>query len=159
MKKIELTQGQVALVDDQDYEELSQFKWHASWSARRHGYNAQRDIRLPDGKWTTEHMHRRILGLARGDKRHGDRINFSTLDNRRENLRIADALQSQAHRRKNRTGKSGFKGVSWYKPCQKWVVQVMRNGKRFSTYCDNKQLAHGIYCLIGPTLHGRFFHP
>lgn len=30
MREIELTKGQIALVDDEDYDELFQYKWHAS---------------------------------------------------------------------------------------------------------------------------------
>lgn len=61
MRGVKLTQGQVAIVDDTDYEELSQFKWHATWSPRTRSYYAARGVHLPFGKWTKEWMHRRIL--------------------------------------------------------------------------------------------------
>ncbi len=74
MKKIPLTQGQVALVDDADYEWLSRWKWCAMWCSSTDSFYAVRHIRLPNGKWTTLRMHRAILGLKRGDSRQVDRI-------------------------------------------------------------------------------------
>jgi hypothetical protein len=69
MKTIPLTQGKVALVDDEDYPELSKFRWCAvrhrnTWYAVR-GESA-------DGRRLTVRMHRQILGLGHGDKRQVD---------------------------------------------------------------------------------------
>jgi hypothetical protein len=55
MKEIELTQGQVALVDDIDYEFLMQWKWHAAWN--RNGFRARRSLPKKNGKWRKLRMH------------------------------------------------------------------------------------------------------
>ncbi len=88
MKKIKLTQGLFALVDDEDYERLNQFQWHASLGSRGTKMYAIRCIRV-DGKKINIRMHREILGLPREfDGRVGDHLNSDGLDNRRENLEI-----------------------------------------------------------------------
>ena len=55
MKKIELTQGQVALVDDCDYEYLSQWKWYAAWM--KGGFRAKRNSPTVNGKRKNILMH------------------------------------------------------------------------------------------------------
>lgn len=89
MKEILLTQNQVALVDDADFEWLSQWKWYAIWSPGIKGFYAVRRGRLPDGRRSLIRMHRQILGLDMADKRQGDHVNHDTLDNRRENLVVS----------------------------------------------------------------------
>jgi len=49
MKKILLTQGQYALVDDADYEELSNFNWYAKWDAHTKSFYAGRYIKIKKG--------------------------------------------------------------------------------------------------------------
>lgn len=84
---IELTQGQTALVDERDWHDLKQFKWHAYWSVNTKSFYAVRTIR-EDGTKSTERMHRRIMRLGIGDRRQVDHQDHDTLDNRRSNLRI-----------------------------------------------------------------------
>ncbi len=124
MRSIELTQGQVALVDDADFERLNQFKWYASkqpgtfYACRDAGGRTNRkQIR----------MHRVITGVTKS--RQVDHINGNGLDNRRTNLRICVASQNQANRGKQRNCKSGFKGVSWNKSNRKWVSLIQVLGK------------------------------
>ncbi len=141
MKKIELTQNQFAIVDDGDYEWLSQFKWCASWSKGTKSYYAVRKIPLQDGRRTIEQMHRRIMGLRYGDKNHVDHINGDTLDNRKENLRICTHKENSRNRKglySNNT--SGVSGVYWNKRDQKWYAQAYNNdGKRKHLgYFNNK---------------------
>lgn len=50
MKTITLTQGEVALVDDADYGQLSRYKWFVS--KREHTCYACRRILLSDGSWS-----------------------------------------------------------------------------------------------------------
>ena len=119
-KRIPLTQGQFAIVDDADFDELSQVKWCAQWNPDTHSFYAVRKIRLPDGKWTTERMARRILGLERGDKREADHINHMTLDNRRSNLRIVTNQENNQNRK--------AKGYSWHKRCKKYEARIVLDG-------------------------------
>ena len=122
MREIPLTQGQVALVDDEDFEELNRFKWCASWDPCTRSFYAQRNIRLPSGKQTQQLMHRVILGLKRGDVRQGDHINHVTRDNRRENIRIVTNQENQHNRRD--------KGYSWCKSRRKYLACIKVDGVR-----------------------------
>ena len=128
MKTIPLTQGQFAIVDDGDYEELNQYKWFAQWSPHTRSYYAARQIRMSNGKQTQERIHRVILGLERGDKRIGDHLNHVTLDNRRSNIRIATGSMSNRNRR--------CKG--WTQQDGKYRVRIMVDGisKHIGLYDD-----------------------
>jgi hypothetical protein len=111
MKTIQLTQGQVALVDDADFEALNAFKWCA---ARNNGgrYYAVRSVYDAHGKKTGQTtMHRHITGATTG--RDVDHENGDGLDNQRHNLRLCSEAQNAFNKRKCRTRvcKSPFKGV------------------------------------------------
>ena len=109
MKRIPLSQGQYAIVDDKVYVKLSKYKWHALWSKHTQGYYAVRHIRLSNGKYALQLMHRRILGLKYGDKRQGDHIDHDTLDNRRFNIRIVTNQENQQNSRAKGYTKRGSK--------------------------------------------------
>jgi len=137
MREIELTQGQVALVDDADYEFLSQWKWFAAWDAKLQGYYAMRTTRVsehgPCGKPRTIRMHRVVaerMGLAVSglEVDHIDRK--TTLDNRRGNLRVATSSQSRMNTSPRLGSTSRFKGVSWHKARGKWEAAIQVNGRR-----------------------------
>lgn len=105
MKLIPLTRGQHAIVDSDDYEWLSQWKWCAQKIERRGkivGYYALRAVREDDGKQHTTYMHRVVLGLPRGREPLVDHVNKNGLDNRRENLRTADFGQNAANATRRR---------------------------------------------------------
>lgn len=107
MKEIKLTtEGKVALVDDDDYEQLNQYSWHILGK----GY-VGRCARRPDGKWTMVYMHREILGLTAGDP-HVDHIDGNTLRNTRDNLRLCTQSQNMAKQRRCRPSSTGFRGVA-----------------------------------------------
>jgi len=111
LRKITLTQGQFALVDDENYEELMQrhswercrnipVKWHAWLNPHTKSFYAARKVFLSNGKQITEYMHRRILGLNYGDQRNGDHVNHDTLCNYVSNLRIVTHRQNHNNLRK-----------------------------------------------------------
>jgi len=96
MKEIPLSQGLVALVDDEDFERVNQFKWCASKESRGTKFYAIRWQRI-NGKQTKIRMHRFILGLPPGKEcKHYqsglvvDHVNGNSLDNRKRNLELID---------------------------------------------------------------------
>ena len=101
MKRIPLTQGQYAIVDDEDYEWLMQWKWCAH--RERHSIYAVRNRRRSDGPGPRHiSMHRVILNPP--DGMETDHVNGVGWDNRKQNLRavtsaINHANQIHGHRR------------------------------------------------------------
>ena len=141
MKEIILTQNQIALVDDADYEWLNKRKWYAHKTDIPHLFYAKRTIHKPHGG-TTERMHRVILGLKYGDKRQCDHIDHDGLNNQRSNLRVCTRQQNQQNRRKMSDGRSSpYKGVYFHRECRKWLAQIRVNHKQiylgsFDSECD-----------------------
>jgi len=120
MREIPLTQGKVALVDDEDYEWLSQFKWYAnSWKTRT-WYAVRHHNRKLIG------MHRMILNPQNGE--HSDHIDGNGLNNQRANLRLCDCAQNQ-HNSGGRGGSSRFKGVRYVGfPFNPWAAHIRARG-------------------------------
>jgi hypothetical protein len=79
MKEIKLSQGKVALVDDEDFEYLNQFKWHASGNSKYTYYAMHRN------KDRNLLMHRIIMNTP--DNLEVDHIDHNGLNNQRLNLR------------------------------------------------------------------------
>ncbi len=124
MKTLQLSQGQVALVDDEDFEALAKFKWHAGWYPSSKTYYAKRNVKLDGGRKTTALMHRELMGAAQGQE--VDHINHNGLDNRRENVRLCIRTQNNGNMRKRTGCSSQYKGVVWCKNHELWMVRVKR---------------------------------
>jgi hypothetical protein len=126
MKKISLTQGKFALVDDENYVDLMQFKWHAVRAGNT--FYAERSIRI--GKRTmVELMHRRILKLKPGDGKYTDHIDHTGCNNQKTNIRICSSKENNQNRSERSDNTSGYKGVSWYKRDKKWRAAIRINSK------------------------------
>jgi hypothetical protein len=108
------------LVDDADYDHLTQW----SWSLKSDGY-VQRGTEIGGVKRCIT-MHRQILGLAYGDRRQGEHKNRNPLDNRRTNLRVAGRGQADNQQNKGLAinNKSGYRGVSRGKGRRNWRAQA-----------------------------------
>ena len=126
MKEIQLTQGKVALVDDEDFERVNQFKWYAQRGDST--FYAARTI-LINGKCTTQLLHQFILGdsLSKSDIDHKDR---NGLNNWRFNLRPCSSQENAMNRGSKRNSSSKHKGVYWDKPTGKWRAQITIGGRR-----------------------------
>jgi hypothetical protein len=126
MKEIQLTQGQTAIVDDDVYDRLSQWKWCAHWKPNTKSFVAVRTD-LSTGKPKTILLHREIMSTP--DDMDCDHIFHNTLDNRRSQLRNVTKLQNRMNEKLHINSTSGYKGVSWNKKRGKWAVQIGRNKK------------------------------
>lgn len=128
MKKIPLTRGLSATVDDKDFSELNRHKWYAMWSKCTKSFYAVRKSPRSDGHKTII-MARVILGLTDRNIK-GDHINHDTLDNRRANLRPATASQNTQNRKGAQSNSAtGELGVFPYIKTGKFQVQIRANGK------------------------------
>jgi len=140
MRQIELTQGQVAIVDEFDYEWLNQWKWHAV--KMRGGMKAARHIPKSGGRKI--YMHRQIMAAPVGmDVDHRD---HNTLNNRKENLRVCTTAQNIQNQLPSRGETSGFKGVTWDKRDRKWKAYIRIKGRqKFLGYYDDEIEAALVY--------------
>lgn len=119
-------------VDRADYEWVSEHRWFLKRAAGdRIGY-AARSVRI-DGKQQTEFLHRRILGLERGDRREGDHRDRNSLNNQRSNLRVV----THAANGQNTSGRVGrtskYRGVYLRKdkaPPKSWGAMSRANGRQ-----------------------------
>jgi len=119
MREILLTKGKVAIVDDEDFEEVNKHKWYCmphrnTFYACRHG-----------GNYSIINMSHQIMGNV--DGKVIDHINRNGLDNRRCNLRFCSVSENCRNKKLNSNNTSGFRGVHWDLKCKKWVVQVQSN--------------------------------
>lgn len=124
MREIQLTQGKVAIVDDEDFESLNQFKWCAF--KHRNTYYAARNIIVGD-RWKTLLMHREIMEATKGvqvDHRNGD-----GLFNCKKNLRHCTNQENQRNRHSQKNNKLHIKGVRWCKSASKFKSQIGIGGK------------------------------
>lgn len=154
MIEIPLTKGQVALIDDADFDLVSKHKWHAKTS--RNTYYAQTSTRLPDGRKGKLKMHRLLLGLTDRSV-HVDHIDGNGLNNQRSNLRTCTGSENMRNRGAASHNKSGFKGVTWHKKGGHWRATIRLNGKYTHLgYFDTPAEAHAAYCKAADELHGEF---
>jgi len=131
MKTIQLTQGKVALVDDDDYDFLSQWKWHSLKAKRKQSDTVWYAIRsTPRPNRKTIYMQREVaarIGFTNTPEvDHEDR---DGLNNQRHNLRPCTVSQNRwnAIKRSGRT--SRFKGVYWNKKGGKWMARIFHLGR------------------------------
>lgn len=131
--------GLFALVDDEDYEWLSQYKWCP------HAYKtvmyAVTKIKDSEGKWRHVKMHRLILDAP--TEMEVDHENRNGLDNQRHNIRLATKSQNMRNIA-GRIGSSSFVGVSFHKNRKKWVAYATDDGGRrvnLGTFISEKDAA------------------
>lgn len=113
---IPLTNGGVALVDDEDFERIAAHRWRGQRIGRT--VYAARGEYLGKYKTRTIYMHREILTAPVGvlvDHEDGDGLN-----NRRANIRFATKTQNAWNQPP--ADPSRFKGVSWHKAWRRWIA-------------------------------------
>ncbi len=148
MKEVPLSNGMIALVDEDDYELVSRRRWsfHRG-SPTKPGYATGTG---------GERMHRLIMGVPKNDPRIVDHIDGNTLNNCKANLRITDAFGNNKNK-SNTNNRHGLKGVAKYKKGVRWFAYIQANKKRvyLGTFATAEE-AHAAYCRAADELHGEF---
>jgi len=119
MRTIPLTQGKYAIVDDDDFEYLNQWKWHTNNANGTYYARA----RIGGGR---KYMHMIITGFPMTDH-----INHNGLDNRRQNLRSCNHKENGQNRRLNRRH-THIKGCHLKRGSiqNPWEAQIVVNRKK-----------------------------
>jgi len=146
MRIILLTRGYEAVVDDDDYDYLSAYRWHA----------------LTDGRYTKVYaafgneeilMHRVILSAPEG--MGVDHVDGDGLNNRKGNLRLATKSQNAAWSGIYSNNTSGYRGVTKYR--DKWMGQIIVRGKkRYLGLFERPENAALAYDVVAELEFGEF---
>lgn len=147
-KRIKLTKGMFAIIDDEDFDVLSTLRWHAKKCGQHH-YAAS------DFLGHEVYMHRLVMNAAPGSLI--DHKNQNTLDNRKSNLRDCRKHQNLANRGLQRNNTIGFKGVCFHEKTGTWNARVKFRGKNISIgYHRTPEEAARYYNLKAKELFGEF---
>ena len=151
MKRIPLTHGKVALVDDRDYKRVSQFRWRA-----RRDRNANETWYAETGSTKGGDfifMHNFILG--NDPKIETDHKNGDGLDNQRHNIRPATRSQNCMNRKG--WSKHGYKGVYKVTNWHKYGARIQVDGRMLQLGCfDTAEAAAVAYDEAAARYHRDF---
>lgn len=117
MKKLPLTKGMFALVDNSDYLILRKWKWcihSGGYAVRKH-------------KKSFILMHSSIVDPPKG--KEVDHVDGNKLNNQRRNLRCVTSSQNKMNLPKRNKTSSKYKGVCWHKGGGKWMAYIGINKK------------------------------
>ena len=138
------------IVDEDDYERLSNYTWYL----RNIDRTGLKYIACwMDGKNIPIHQ------VVTGQKLI-DHINGDTLDNRKCNLRVVTKQQNSFNARKTRKKTSSkYKGVSWCKRRRKWIAYICKNYKLKNLgYFPDEKIAALAYNEAAKQLFGEYAH-
>lgn len=160
--RVPLTQGQTALVDEEDVEFVGRWNWQAHCTTKTRGtespkYYARRYVGREGEHQVHELMHREIGArfLPLTDEMEIDHKSGNGLDNRRANLRIATKGQNMQNAGTHSDNTSGFKGV--HLKDGRWIAQFNHEGlKHHVGSFDTPEEAHAAYADAIQKAHGEF---
>ncbi len=147
--KIPITQGKFVLIDDQDYEIVSKYKWYFDL-----GKYASANSPMVHGKrGRTIRMHRLVMNAPEGMEI--DHINGDGLDNRKSNLRCCTHAENIHNAKMRKDNTSGYFGVK--RNGKNWCAVIHINMKKINlgTY-KTKEEAAVAYNEAAYKYHGDF---
>jgi AP2 domain len=158
------TPGYYAFVPDHKYDRAREYIWYLLRQGRR--MYAIRAIKTPDGKWTTQRLHRFIMSLddpsiLDNPSIQIDHIDHNGLNCMDDNLRRATSRQNQHNRRKSAGTTSAYKGVHWDTEKNKWRARIRGlDGKKIHLGIFTNELDAALaYYNASVRLQGEFAVP
>lgn len=143
--------GNYAIVDDEDYEWLNQWKWYAEKRPYKTYYVVRGVWNKKTKKSGLIKMHRLITKPKKNLV--VDHINHDGLNNCKNNLRVCSASRNC----QNANKKHNFRGTSLDKKTNMWVSQIDVNTKRFFLgRFKSRMEAAKAYDKAAKKYHGEF---
>ena len=158
--EIPLTKGQIAIVDPVDAD-LAAYKWCTECKNLNDHKYAKRRKPGPKHVYKYLYLHRvvlaRKLGRELAPHEIADHANGNTLDNRRDNLRLATKAQNQQNQKLRSNNTSGYKGVHFNKQIGKWGALIHANRQKFPLgWFDTPEEASEAYRAAALKYHNEF---
>jgi hypothetical protein len=134
--------GNIAIIDDEDYNKISHCKWYL-YSDSHNQYARNKG---------NQSMHRLIVGAKNGEI--VDHKDGNGLNNRNNNLRICTHSQNLANRKVLK--KTGSKYLGVYKDKRCWVASCRKNKVLHRKYVSTEVQAAIEYNKMAIMYHGEF---
>jgi len=132
-----------AKIDPEDFADIAQFYWQGWTRGQGRGPEyANRTLPKINGKARKQNMQHRVMKLP--DDVLLDHKNGDGLDNRKQNLRVADKSQNNWNQKIRTGGSSKYKGVNWNKTCRKWNAQLVYKKRLISLGRFKSEIIDGI---------------
>lgn len=157
MCKIRLSSGELALVDPEDFNKISQLSWYyVKGYARTSNTKKLRKLYKFELSTSGVYMHRLVLSAPEGFD--VDHINGDTLDNRKSNLRLASRSQNIAYSKVSTYLKtSKYKGVYFDARRSLWSAEITKSRvKRWLGYYTTEENAAKAYDRAASHFFGEF---
>lgn len=152
MKEILLSKGFAAIIDDDDFERVSKFKWYTRSNGGSKFYAA---TGTPGDSNKKIYLHRFILEAP--SNLQVDHINGNTMDNRKENLRLCTIQENLRNKKASGQYKGAIyagKGRDLAKP---WSARISHEGKNlYLGYYATAEEAAKAYDKAAKELYGEF---